>query len=158
MSKTRQPAQHRAKATRNLWHVSTSASPLTLHSQPSVRSPKRCIQRNTGFSKRVHPANVWDSVERAASLYQVYLHLFRAHRREIKQMGHSHCAIGATQATCMRNVGNLQVILRPNFSTRGRSNQQRLFLRNLFRRERCSTTFVWTVPPYTGATTQRMGR
>ena len=42
-----------------------------------------------------------------------------------------------------RNVDDPQVILRPSLSTRGRSNQQRLFLRH----PASSSTFVWTVQP-----------
>ena len=43
----------------------------------------------------------------------------------------------------LRNVDDPQVILRPRFSTRGRSNQQRLFLRH----PASSSTLVWTVQP-----------
>lgn len=128
----------------------TSGSPLSL--QPHLQCPPGRTQRSA--SKSMHGGRQSQPCREVRLFTRVIFvgpsqKEYVAHTNRLTLTVHTPETIDDLD----KNVDDPQVILRPRPSTRGRSNRQRLFLRQPSTNR--SATFVWTVRTMKKATPTR---
>ena len=136
-----------------------SASPLPLHSHPTDEimcwPSQRCVTKLQQRPQTLIWVNQYErlpSYHRGSHMWMRYVTRFfitgsrSSPPRSKEDSQKIYCPTTTTlqrSQALQKRVDDPQVILRPNLSTRGRSDQQRLFLRH----PAWSTTLVWTVQP-----------